>query len=128
MRTESTLVLLCLLSAAALLAQDNTKRIFLSPKSNITTGEVADGFSKYCPNVVVTQNESKADYVLEAAEAKSGSQGTTHFTLMNLGGDVLMTTHPTGSGYGVGGIHFTNKFKHHFEEACKYINRSNKTK
>jgi hypothetical protein len=50
----------------------------------------------------------------------TGTTGTTyrhwHFTLMNLDGDVLVTTHPKDSGYGVGGFRFTNKFKHHFEE------------
>jgi hypothetical protein len=100
--------------------QENTKRIFLSPKSTITTSEVAEGFSKYCPNVALTQNESKADYVLEAAETTSASEGTTyrhwHFALMNSEGDVLMTTHPEA--------HFTHKFKHHFEAVCKFINKT----
>ena len=100
-------------------AQQAQKRIFVSPKSNITTAEIADGFSKYCPNVVLTQNETKADYVLEAAETMSADEGTTsrhwHFTLMNRDGDVLMTTHPER--------HLTKRFKHHFEEVCKFINK-----
>ena len=112
------LLIVCLLCATAAVPQQNTKRIYLSPKSNITTAQVSDGFTKYCPNVVVTQNESKADYVLEAAETTSVDEGTTykhwHFTLMNADGDVLMTTHPE--------MHFKNKFKHHFEEVCKFIN------
>jgi hypothetical protein len=115
-----TLAVLVLLFATPLLAQDNTKRIFLSPKSNINTSEIAEGFSKYCPNVVVTQSEDKANYILEAAETMSASEGTTsrhwHFTLMNPGGDVLMTTHPEA--------HFTHRYKHHFESVCKYINKT----
>jgi hypothetical protein len=103
----------------ALFAQQNTKRIFLSPKSNITTAQVAEGFSKYCPNVVLTQNDAKADYILEAAETVSADEGTTyshwHFTLMNKDGDVLMTTHPE--------LHFGKKFKHHFEAVCKFVNK-----
>ncbi|SRR6266568_4466104 len=110
-----TLFLLCALTGFG----QSTKRIFLSPKSNITTAEVAEGFTKYCPNVVLTQNEAKADYVLEAAETVSASEGTTHrrwhFTLMNAEGDVLMTTHPE--------THFTHKSKHHFEAVCKFINK-----
>jgi hypothetical protein len=48
---------LCLACAATLLAQQNaTKRIYISPKSNITSSEIAEGFAKYCPNVVLTQN------------------------------------------------------------------------
>jgi hypothetical protein len=68
----------------------------------------------------IPEHEKKADYVLEAAETVSASEGTTyrhwHFTLMNSDGDVLMTTHPE--------IHFGNKMKHHFEEVCKFINRT----
>jgi hypothetical protein len=94
-------------------------RIFLTPKSNITTAEMAEGFSKYCPNVVLTQNQDKADYLLEAAETVSVDEGTTykrwHFTLMNADGDVLMATHPE--------IHFGHKTKHHFEDVCKFINK-----
>lgn len=119
MRTLSILIAMCLFSAGALVAQQNQKRIFLSPKSNITTAEVAEGFSKYCPNVVVTQNETKADYVLEAAETISADEGTTykhwHFTLMNHDGDILLTTHPER--------HFGKKMKHHFESVCQFINK-----
>jgi hypothetical protein len=119
MRTLSALVVLCLLTAAVLFAQQNTKRIYLSPKSNITTSEVAEGFTKYCPNIVLTQNEAKADYLLEAAETMGADDGRTyrhwHFTLMNAEGDVLMTTHPE--------LHFGKMFKHHFEQVCKFINK-----
>ena len=72
------LAVLLLFSATLLFAQQAQKRIFVSPKSNITTAEIADGFSKYCPNVVLTQNETKADYVLEAAETMSADEGTTY--------------------------------------------------
>jgi hypothetical protein len=118
MRKLSAVMVLCLVCVAALLAQ-NQKRIFLSEKSNVTTAEIAEGFSKYCPNVVLTQNEAKADYVLEAAEKVSADEGTTsrnwHFTLMNHDGDVLMTTHPE--------MHFGNRFKHHFQAVCKFVNK-----
>ena len=75
-----------------------TKRVMLSPKSNLDTASVSEGFAKYCPNVVVTENEAKADYVLEAVNKTTYSDGDSashwHFTLMNKDGDVLMTTHP----------------------------------
>ncbi len=109
---------LLLLMTVPVMGQE-AKRVVLSPKSNIATAEVAGGFAKYCPNVVVTENQAKADYILEAAETMSADDGTTyrhwHFTLMNKDGDVLMTTKPE--------MHFGNKFKHHFEAACKYINK-----
>jgi hypothetical protein len=109
---------LLLLLVAPVLGQD-VKRIILSPKTNISTAEVSEGLSKYCPNVVVTENEEKADYILEAAETVSAYEGTTyrhwHFTLMNKDRDVLMTTKPEH--------HWGNRFKHHFESVCQFINK-----
>src|SRR6202050_2869218 len=101
-----------------------TKRVMLSPKSNLDTASVSEGFAKYCPNVVVTENAEKADYVLEAANKTTYSDGDSsshwHFTLMNKDGDVLMTTHPEK--------HFKDNvkgqpFKHHFVSVCQYINK-----
>ena len=105
--------------AIVLFAQTSTvKYVILSPKSNLDTATVSEGFAKSCPNVVVTENESKANYVLEASSKTTYSDGDSyshwHFTLLNKDGDVLMTTHPEA--------HFTHKFKHHFESVCKYIN------
>lgn len=101
-----------------------TKRVMLSPRSNLDTASVSEGFVKYCPNVVVTENEAKADYVLEAVNKTTYSDGDStshwHFTLMNKDGDVLMTTHPEP--------HLKDslkgeRFKHHFIAVCKYINK-----
>ncbi|MGB8582949.1 MAG: hypothetical protein WCD47_19175 [Candidatus Sulfotelmatobacter sp.] len=36
-----------------------TKRVILSPKSNLDTASVSEGFAKYCPNVVVTETTPK---------------------------------------------------------------------
>jgi hypothetical protein len=95
-----------------------TKHVVLSPKSNVDTASVAEGFAKYCPNVLVTENESKADFVLEASGKTTYSDGDSstqwHFTLLSKDGDVLMTTHPE--------FHLTHARKHHFEAVCKYIN------
>jgi len=119
MKSIAAVAMLFLLWPVTGFGQQNAKRIFLSPKSNITTAQVSEGFSKYCPNVVLTQNDAKADYILEAAESVSADEGTTynhwHFTLMDKDGDVLMTTHPE--------IHFGKRFKHHFEAVCKFINK-----
>ncbi len=94
------------------------KHTILSPKSNLDTATVSEGFAKYCPNVVVTENQDKADYILEASSKTTYSDGDSsshwHFTLLSKDGDVLMTTHPE--------VHFANRFKHHFESVCKYIN------
>lgn len=75
-----------------------TKHVILSPKSNLDTATVSEGFAKYCPNVVVTENEAKADFVLEASSKTTYADGDSyshwHFTLLDKEGDVLMTTHP----------------------------------
>lgn len=122
----SALLLLTLFFATIIDSQNlATKRVMLSPKSNLDTASVSEGFSKYCPNVVVTENEAKADYVLEAVNKTTYSDGDSsshwHFTLMNKDGDVLMTTHPEQ--------HFKDsvkgqRFKHHFVSLCQYINNS----
>lgn len=113
------LVLVFVAAAEAVLGQTPaTKRVILSPKSNLDTSSVSEGFAKYCPNVMMTENEAKADYVLEASSKTTYSDGNSyshwHFTLLNKDGDVLMTTHPE--------THFTHRFRHHFESVCKYIN------
>lgn len=99
----------------------DAKRIVLSPKSNISTSEVAEGFQKYCPNVLVTEDPGKADFTLEAAQEVTLYQGDSvrrwHFTLLNKDGDVIFTTHPKFS--------LGNRFAHHFEDTCKFINGRN---
>jgi hypothetical protein len=119
MRILTSLILACLFCITIVVAQNNQKPIFLTTKSNITTAEIAEGFSKYCPNVALTQNQDKADYLLEAAETMGADDGSTHrhwhLTLMNPEGDVLVTTHPE--------MHFGHKYKHHFESICKFINK-----
>ena len=120
MRIASIVAAVCLLGSATLPAQPEQKHILVSPKSNISTAQIAEGFAKYCPNVVLTQSDAKADYILEAAETVTAEKGTTynawHFTLMNRDGDVLMATHPESH-------LFSNRFKHHFESVCKFMNK-----
>lgn len=96
-----------------------TKYVLLSPKSTIDTAEIVKGFAKGCSNVVVTTNESKADYVLEATAETRLIDGTSytnrwHFTLMNHDGDVVWTMNPG---------HIPPRAKRYFEEACRNINQ-----
>ena len=64
MSTVTRFVVLGLLCVTTGFGQPEPKRIILSPKSNISTAQIAEGFAKYCPNVVLTQNDAKADYIL----------------------------------------------------------------
>ena len=111
--------LLTIFVSAVVYAQSApTKYVILSPKSNLDTATISEGLAKSCPNVVITENDCKADFVLEASNRVTYSEGDSyshwHFTLLSKDGDVLMTTHPER--------HFTHRFKHHFETVCKYIN------
>jgi hypothetical protein len=113
---KAILLAVAVLLASLAFAQQNVKRVFLSPKSNIATGEISEGFSKYCPNVVLTQHEEKADYLLEAFKDRKTVSGTSnrrwYLTLMNLDGDILVAT--TNS----------KNSKQDFEAVCTFINKA----
>lgn len=118
MKRVSAVLIFVALTGVVVAEAPATKKVILSPKSNLDTATVSEGFAKYCPNVAITENETKADYVLEASSKTTYTDGNSsshwHFTLLSKEGDVLMTTHPE--------MHFGNRFKHHFESVCKYIN------
>jgi predicted solute-binding protein len=96
------------LVSVVLIAQTSvTKYVVLAPKSTTDTATVSEGFAKNCPNVAVTENASKADYVLEALKSQ---QGLWHIALLSKDGDLLMATH------------FTHSLSDHYKPACKYIN------
>jgi hypothetical protein len=96
------------LVSVVLLAQTSvTKYVVLAPTSNIDMATVSEAFAKNCPNVAVTENASKADYVLEALKSP---EGLWHIALLSKDGDLLMATH------------FTHSLNDHYKSACKYIN------
>jgi hypothetical protein len=120
MRILARLAFLSLLPVTILLGQANPKRIFLSPKSIITTAEIAEGFAKYCPNVAITQDAGKADYVLEVTETVSADKGTTD-TLWRIRPthergtwDFVLLAHPHVRGH---------KYKHRFAAVCRLVNK-----
>ena len=69
----------------------------------------------------MTEDQTKADYVLEAAEVTTFEKGDStrrwHFTLLSKDGDVLFTTHPK--------ISFAGR-AHHFEDTWKTLVGSTK--
>jgi len=94
--------------SVVLLAQTAaTRYVVLSPKSNVGAAIISEGLAKFCPSVVLTDDSSKANYVLEAS--KTMAQSLWHFALLNKDGDLLMATH------------YTHSSKNHFESVCKYI-------
>jgi hypothetical protein len=86
----------------------------------ITTAEIAEGFAKYCPNVAITQDAGKADYVLEVEETVSADKGTTDRlwrirpTHERGTWDIVLLTPPQVQGH---------KYKHGFEAVCKLVNK-----
>jgi hypothetical protein len=62
---------LILLSAVPLAAQNTSKSIFLTNKSNIPSPDISKSLRKKCPNVSVTSDVANSDYTLEALKTTS---------------------------------------------------------
>jgi hypothetical protein len=84
-------------------AQQNQKKIALTPNSTASSGEVlAELSKKQCAGVALTGNGSNADYMLEVGNKKTGfslCSGSANCpkseysaTLFSLNGDVLFQT------------------------------------
>jgi len=67
---------LVLLAAIPVLAQDASKRIAMTDKSDIPTADILKGLQKKCPNVSITNDVTKSDYTLEAIKKTDFNKGT----------------------------------------------------
>lgn len=105
-----------LLMASSAQAQ-TPKRIALTPKSTVPIAVLADGMDKNCSGVVLTLDNTKADYLLEATTTEKFSDGNSivhaQFTLFSLNGDVLFHT-------------TTRKYKNAMKDVCNAIGSSKK--
>ena len=114
---KSLILFALLLTASAPGQEQPTKHVILSLKSNLDTASVAEGFSKYCPNVVVDgeRGEGRLYSGSGGEDSRSGWRFVQKvvFHALKKDGDVLMTTRPKSS---------IPKYKHHFQDVCKYIN------
>jgi hypothetical protein len=91
------LVLLALLVAGA---QENMKRIALTPTSTVSSSVIAQGLEHKCVGVTLTLDTSKADYLLEAKERVSPNGRVVNgwaLTVFSPGGDLLYHTSTTRS-------------------------------
>jgi hypothetical protein len=93
------------------------KHIALTPKSTVPIAVLADGMDKTCVGVVLTLDQSKADYLLEATTTEKFNDGNSiiraQFTLFATNGDVLFHT-------------TTRKYKNAMKDVCNAIGSGKK--
>ena len=78
-------------------AQDRTFKIFLTAdpagQYGVSSSEVGKSLDSHCPNVVITANRDKADYLLEAVDTGAGKLRKPYkVTLFNHDGDRVFST------------------------------------
>jgi hypothetical protein len=99
------LSIVSLASAANALAGPRPLKLVLSPRSTVPPAEVMRHLSSHCPNVSITQDSLKSDFMLEAW----GWSGNYKFTVFAHGGDAVFATSTMRLGNAV-------------KDVCKYIN------
>lgn len=87
--------MLCLLLSAPMgIAKNSPKdqpkpvRLVLSPASTIPTADILKNLRVKCPNVSITLDSTKSDYMLEAG----GWPGNYKFTMFKPGGQAVFAT------------------------------------
>ncbi|MGH9735365.1 MAG: hypothetical protein ACRD8A_12340 [Candidatus Acidiferrales bacterium] len=71
---------------------DKSLKIFLSPASNVPKADVMKNLSDKCPNVTITLDSKKSDYMVEARWIPYGRYD---FTVFKHGGDAVYGTQTT---------------------------------
>lgn len=97
-------VLIVTAGAAALEASPRPLRIFLSPASNIPKADVMKNLTDQCPNVSITIDSKKSDFMVEARWV-----GRYDFTVFKHGGDAVYGTQ-------------TNFLHNAVKDVCRYMN------
>jgi hypothetical protein len=71
-------------------AKDPAKptKVVMSPASSVPTADVVRNFGSRCPNVTVTLDSTKSDFMLDAARWPNGYK----FTLFKKGGEAVFST------------------------------------
>ena len=89
-----------LLFLASARAEDNIKRIALTPSSTVSSSVIAQGLEHKCLGATLTMDITKADYLLEAKERLSPNGRVVNgwaLTVFSPGGDMLYHTSTTFS-------------------------------
>jgi len=74
MKTTVGLLFLALGVPSVAQAQDQKLRISLTASSNVAAAPIGKSLDKHCPEVVVSVDKQRANYLLEAIETGAGKQ------------------------------------------------------
>jgi len=96
--------ILLLAGASSIHAEPRPLRIFLSPASNIPSADVLKNLSDKCPNVSLTVDPKKSDFMVEARWV-----GRYEFTVFKHGGDAVYSTQ-------------TSFLHNAVKDVCHYVN------
>lgn len=96
----SAFAIVFFVSAGTCHPQDHKVRIFLTGTdqslvygSNVSAAEIGKSLDKHCPEVVLTIEQSKADYLLQARDTGAGAARKPYkFTLFGHSGDRVFST------------------------------------
>ena len=78
-------------------AQDHKLRVSLTPSSNVAAAPIGKSLDKHCPEVVVTVDQQRANYLLEAIDTGAGKARKPYkFTLFSPDGDRTFSTETAG--------------------------------
>ena len=78
-------------------AQDHKLRVSLTGSSNVAAAPIGKSLDKHCSEVVITVDEAKANYLLEAIDTGAGKGRKPYkFTLFNPDGDRAFSTETAG--------------------------------
>jgi hypothetical protein len=97
-------VLFLAVGVPALPAGPKPLRVFLSPASNVPKADIMKNFSDKCPNVTITLDSKKSDFMIEARWV-----GRYEFTIFKHGGDAVYGTQ-------------TNFLHNAVKDVCHYMN------
>jgi hypothetical protein len=86
-------------------AQAKPLRVVISPRSTVYRGDILKNLGEKCPNVTITQDSKKSDFMLEAV----GWSGNYHFTVYKHGGDAVYATQ-------------TQWLSNAVKDVCKFVN------
>jgi hypothetical protein len=98
-------LLFCASAGIAKAQQHGSVRLYMSKRSMVPAGEIVRHLQERCPNVTITMDDKKSDYMLDAM----GWSGRYRFTLYRHGGDVVFST-------------TTQMLTNSVKDVCKYIN------
>jgi hypothetical protein len=98
-------ILTMLAGAGSAKAQEKPLRVVIKPGSTVYRADIMKNLSEKCPNITITQDSKKSDFMLEAM----GWSGNYHFTVYKHGGDAVYATQ-------------TQWLSNAVKDVCKYVN------